>query len=99
MTDKIQNALKEAQDALEEAEGYSFGNATAGEHQRRRKALTTIRAALEKPAPDLEKIAEALEGLKKPPLGASVRPDQIYRDAFNAAIDAAIELIKQAGRG
>ncbi len=53
-------------------------------------------ALTQSPAPDLDKIAEKIEGMRKPPLGASVPSDQLYRTAFNVAIDAAIELIKQA---
>jgi len=38
--------LESVRDALEDAEGYSFGNATMGEHQRRREALAKIDAIL-----------------------------------------------------
>lgn len=45
-------------------------------------------------APDLDKIVERLEGMKKPTIQFAV--SERWLQGFNAAIDAALELIKQA---
>lgn len=82
----------------------------AGYSQAHAQALDCLdrlgRAALSQaPAPDLDKIVERLEGLKFKQfvdLGSHVTTRAEAKssfDAHNTAIDAAIEAVKQAGRG
>lgn len=58
--------------------------------------LSLIPALSQSPAPDMDKIVERLEGMKTKKYASCMSFED---DAHNEAIDAAIEAVKQAGRG
>lgn len=75
----------------------AFGDWIDGDEPCGEFATRYIRADI---APDLDKIAEKIEGLKRPKhKWADTALIDTEKSIHNRAIDAALELIKQAGRG